>query len=522
MLICGFHGRSMSPELAGLIERHHVSAFVLYDIRNIAGASQVRRLAGSIRRSCLKALGVPPLLAIDNEGGVNSQLRSAGTVFPGSLALAAGGDPRQAGLEGGAIAGEIRAAGLNMNLAPVLDLYDRRNPGIGVRSFGSDPATVARFALPYLKGHLDAGVLAAAKHFPGNSVTDTDPHWGLAEVKRTKRELWRLDLAPYRALIRAGLPAVLTSHALYPALDLKSPATLSPAILTGLLRKRMGFGGVVISDDVEMAAIEKRFGLEGAVEKAVLAGVDLVMVCHTYEKMRRAVEHLKRQAVRDPVLEARIRESTARVDRLRRQAQANAGGHSTPGRRRRAVLGGVLRSAANKALARTQARAAVTVIRDRDHLLPLRLGAGGRLGVINPLHTMYGWNQEVRLDAAFRRLGCAASGALFDPRAPSLSLERCLALARGSGAVVAGTYDAVFSPPQADLVRRLARLRKPLILIATRSPRDAAVLAEIGTCVACYSFYDVSISAAAEAVLGLVPATGRLPVKLEDIEGGGR
>jgi len=519
----------MTPELADLIERRRISAFVLYDIRNIAGAGQLRRLAGSIGRKCLSELGVPPLLAIDNEGGVNSQLRSAGTVFPGNLALAAGRDPRQAGIAGAAIAREIRAAGLNMNLAPVLDLYDGRNPGIGVRSFGSDPRMVTRFALPYLRAHLGAGVLAVAKHFPGNSVTDTDPHWGLASVTRSAGELSRLDLAPYRALIRAGLPAVLTSHAVYPALDRALPATLSPAILIRLLRERMGFGGVVISDDVEMAAIEARFGLEGAVERAVRAGVDLVMVCHTYEKMRRAAAHLARTAARDSGFEERMRESAARVDRLRRLALPAGKG--------------VLRSSASRKIAADRARAAVTIVRDRDGLLPLKLAAGTRLGVINPLHTMYGWNQEVRLDAAFRRFHGPTRGVLFDPRAPGESANRCLALAKDSDVVVVGTYDAVFSRPQGALIQKLAKAswpramrgasraqrdvalgrqgqrswpRRPLVLLATRSPRDAAAFPVIGASVACYNFYDVSIRAAAEVMVGRAPAAGRSPVSLDD------
>ncbi|MEK7764749.1 MAG: glycoside hydrolase family 3 N-terminal domain-containing protein, partial [bacterium] len=310
LFICGFYGRTVTPELAELIDRWYVSSFVLYDLRNIAGAAQLRDLAGAIDRRCRRAGGVPALLAIDHEGGVNSQLRSAGTVFPGNLALAAGGGPAGATAAGAALGGELRAAGLHLNLAPVLDLYDPRNPGIGPRSFATDPGEVARFGAAYLRGLLGAGALAAAKHFPGNSVTDTDPHRGLPVVGKALRALWAEDLAPYRALMRAGLlPAVLTSHAMYPALDRRMPATLSAAVLTGLLRRRLGFRGAVLSDDLEMAAIERRHGLEGAVGLAVRAGVDLVMICHTYDKMRRGIAHLRELASRDPAVARRVRES---------------------------------------------------------------------------------------------------------------------------------------------------------------------------------------------------------------------
>jgi beta-N-acetylhexosaminidase len=500
LLILGFHGTRVGRELARAIDAG-VAAFVLYDRRNIRGGRQIRRLAAEIRCRCAQAGSGPPLLAVDHEGGVNSQLRSAGTVFPGGLALAAGGGPRAAGLAAAAAAREIRAAGLNLNLAPVLDLYDPRNPGIGVRSFRADPAAVARFGRAVLRAHRRAGVLAAAKHFPGNSATATDPHRGLAAVRRSGAALRRLDLAPYRALFRDGLPAVLTSHLRYPPLDGVRPATLSRRILTGLLRRRMGFRGAVVTDDLEMDAIERRWGIEGAAEAAVRAGADLVMVCHTPEKQRRVLARLAELVERDPSFARRAAESAARIARL-----ARAAGRLRPG------PAGVLRSAAHRRLADRLARDGIVVVRNRDGLLPLRLPAGARIGVVDPLHTMYGWNQRVRLGAAFRRRRPGVRDALFDPRAPDASRRAALALARESDVVVCGTYDARFSPPQRDLVRALVRLGKPLVVVATRDPRDVREWPAVRTAMATLGFYDVSLRAAADVALGLAPAHGRLPV----------
>lgn len=489
--ICGFHGTSVGRDLAALIDEG-VTAFVCYDLRNIRSAQQVIRLTGEIRRRVRAASGVEPILAIDHEGGVNSQLRSAGTVFPGNAALAAGGDPAAAGEAAAVMAREIRAAGFTMNLAPVLDLHDPANPGIGVRSFGDSPQTVTRFALPYLRAHAAAGVLACAKHFPGNSRTTTDPHHGFAVIRRTRAELVHGDLAPYRALIRAGLPAILTSHALYPPLDRARPATLSRPVMTGLLRRTLGFRGIALSDDLEMAAIERRYGFERSVELAVRAGVDLVMVCHTPDKMRRASRHLQELASTDSAIARRIAESGRRLARVR----AMLGRSPRPSR-------SVLRAPAHRALALRLARRGVLVIRDAPGRLPLRLPAAARVGVVNPLHTMYGWNQPVRLDDAVRRHHARTAGVLFDPRTPAASLRRCLALARRSDLVIAGTYDARFSPVQADLVDRLAELRRPLVVVATRGPTDLIRFPHVLTYLASHNFYPVSLAAAADALFGV-------------------
>src|SRR5579859_7257783 len=356
MFITGFLGSRMTPEMAELMDRYHVGNFVFYDQRNIQNLNQLSRLTSDIQKRALQNGALPAFIAVDNEGGVNSQLLSVGTVFPGNMALAATNDPRQAGLEGRAIAKEIRAAGISASLAPVLDLYDGTNPGIGVRCFGDCPRPVSAYARPYLAAHQREGVVAIGKHFPGLSVTDTDPHHGLAMVKRSYAQFWRLDLGPYRALIKSGLPAVMTAHAIYPALDKKFPATLSEKILSGLLRKEMGFRGVVMTDDVEMKAIEDKYGLEGAVELAIRAGVDIVMVCHTFEKMKRAVDHVVKTARRDRKMAERVEESFGRIARM-----VPLVGPPLPAAKARTVLW----SPVHRRLAQDQARRAVTLVRDR-------------------------------------------------------------------------------------------------------------------------------------------------------------
>jgi beta-N-acetylhexosaminidase len=505
MFLTGFLGSEMTAEMAELIDKYHVGHFVFFDQRNIQTLPQFLKLTRDVQARCLAANGAPAFIAVDNEGGLNSQLLSVGTVFPGNMALAATGDPRQVGIEGRAIAREIKAAGLSANFAPVLDLYDGTNPGIGARCFGEDPKKVSSYALAYMRAHQKEGVVNVGKHFPGLSKTDTDPHHGLSRIRRTSKELWTMDMVPYRALIKAGLPAVMTAHALYPAWDKKMPATLSHKILTGVLRKKMGFKGVIMTDDIEMKAIEDEFGIEGAVELVVRAGGDMVMVCHTFEKMKSAIEHLARLAERDPEIARRVEESFERILKMDSLA--------APYRPRPK---GVLRSSSHLRLADKQAQASVTLVRDEKKLVPLKLKKGQKLGVINPLHTMYGWNQPVKLDLAFAKvLGSKkVRSVLFDPRTAKTSEAKVLKLARSCDALVAGTYDGQFSPPQVQMIGKLAKLGKPLVVVATRSPQDWIRFPQVGTYVVCYNFYQVSLNAAAQAICGRVPFKGRMPVCL--------
>jgi len=240
-----------------------------------------------------------------------------------------------------------------------------------------------------------------------------------------------------------------------------------------------------------MAAIERRFGFERSVELSVRAGIDLVMVCHTPDKMRRAIRRLRALSSGDSGIARGIAASGWRLARVRRWLAGTV----------RPSGPAVLRDARHEALALRLARRGTLVVRDAPGRLPLRVDAG-RIGVINPLHTMYGWNQPVLLDVAVRQRHPRTAGVLFDPRSPGPSLRRCLRLARGSDLVIAGTYDARFSDAQVRLVDRLVATGVPLIVVATRGPTDLIRFPQVPTYLATHNFYPVSLVAAADRIFG--------------------
>lgn len=233
------------------------------------------------------------VLSIDHEGGRVQRLGPPFTRFPPMLGCARAGDPgvlRDLAICQGR---ELRAAGIDVSYAPVLDVHSNpANPVIGDRAFGSTPEEVIHNALSYAQGLAEAGVVACGKHFPGHGDTALDSHHALPVVEHGAERLRALEMAPFAAAVRQGIPMLMTAHVLYPALDPELPASLSPQIVTGWLRQTLGFRGVVVSDDLEMRAVADGYGVGEAAVLAVRAGSDVLLVCNTPERVREARDAL--------------------------------------------------------------------------------------------------------------------------------------------------------------------------------------------------------------------------------------
>jgi beta-N-acetylhexosaminidase len=316
-LFCvGFHGKAPSAEVLELLRRG-VHGVILFG-RNVEDAEQVASLVAALKR----AAGRPLLVAVDQEGGRVARLRAAHgfTELPPMRALGAGGDEALARAAGELLGEELRAVGIDQDYAPVVDVdTNPANPVIGDRSFSPDPATVARLGAALARGLQSAGVAACAKHFPGHGDTSQDSHTDLPRLPHALDRLERVELAPFRALARAGVASVMTAHVVFEALDPVRPATLSPAAMS-LLRERVGFDGCAISDDLEMKAVAEHFPLEEAAPGAVAAGLDALLVCHRADVQHRAIDLVRAAAERGSIPRARIAEARARIGRLLRFA----------------------------------------------------------------------------------------------------------------------------------------------------------------------------------------------------------
>jgi beta-N-acetylhexosaminidase len=319
LLMFGFKGKSLPVPLARRIREGTVAGVILFS-RNVEGPRQVRDLCREIRAAAGR--GRPaPLIAIDQEGGRVMRLTAPGfTRFPPArcYSLFCCRASRVAEAVGEAIGSELRAVGIDIDFAPVLDVDSNPdNPVIGDRALSPDPEIVAELGTAFLRGILSRGVLPVGKHFPGHGNTATDSHADLPVVRSSRDTLRKRDLPPFRRVIRAGIPALMTAHVLYTALDREFPATLSKKILRGLLRKQLRFRGAVFSDALEMKAITGRFGIGDAAVRAVSAGCDVVLVCRGEGNQEETVEAISRAWADDREFRKCVAEATRRVFRLR-------------------------------------------------------------------------------------------------------------------------------------------------------------------------------------------------------------
>jgi beta-N-acetylhexosaminidase len=317
LFIVGFEETEVTPELEAWMSTYGWGGAILFG-RNVESPAQVLRLTQGLQ-AMVQARGHPPLLlAVDQEGGRVARLKAPFTSFPSAATLG------QMGLEqltynvGRALATELRAVGITMDMAPVLDvLSNPANTVIGDRAFSTDPHEVARLGTAFMRGMHAAGVLAVGKHFPGHGDTLLDSHVALPVCDRTAAQLNVCELLPFQAAIAAGLEAIMTAHVIYEAWDAHLPATLSSAILTSILQGKMGFQGVIISDDLGMAAVVEIMPWEEVPLQALRAGVDLLLICHQRERQEQAYAHVLSAVQRGELAEAQVDRAVARIHRLK-------------------------------------------------------------------------------------------------------------------------------------------------------------------------------------------------------------
>lgn len=287
LLCIGFVGTEVSPELRELLRRG-VRNVVLF-ARNVVEPGQVLALAQSIKALSPEPIGV----AVDQEGGPVRRLRNGFTEIPAMRALGYAGDTALARRTGAVLGRELRAVGIDWNFAPVLDVdTNPQNPVIGKRAFHHEAARVAELGVALAQGLADEGVAACGKHFPGHGDTEQDSHLDLPRLSHSLERLVEVELVPFAAAARAGIASIMSAHVVFSALDEAFPATLSPTVLKGLLRERLGYEGLVVSDDLEMSAIVEHRGIPEAVVMGLNAGVDCFLVCHTPDRMHVAIDSI--------------------------------------------------------------------------------------------------------------------------------------------------------------------------------------------------------------------------------------
>ncbi len=289
-LFIGVFGHDVTNETRRLVAEVQPAGFVLFG-RNVAAPHQVADLNRALCE--LVPDTHPALIAVDQEGGRVARVREPATTFPPMRAVGRAGQVELTERVGSVMARELRAMGFHVDFAPCADVDSNPdNPVIGDRSFGPDPDVVSAHVAAYVRGMQAEGIAACAKHFPGHGDTDLDSHKALPAVARPIEELRRTELPPFRAAVEAGVASVMTSHVMFPAWDPDWPCTLSTRILGPLLRKELGYGGLIFSDDMDMKAVADTWPLDVQARRATEAGVDVLLCCNEPERQMAMFEAL--------------------------------------------------------------------------------------------------------------------------------------------------------------------------------------------------------------------------------------
>jgi beta-N-acetylhexosaminidase len=497
VLMAGFSGSTPSREIIDLIQHYHVGNIILFS-RNVRDARQVFELTRSLQQIAREAGQRYPLfIAIDQENGIVQRLGEATTIFPGNMALGAIGSEEIAYEVARATGRELKALGINMNLAPVVDVNNNpANPVIGVRSFGEDPQQVARLGAAMVKGYQAAGIISCLKHFPGHGDTTVDSHLALPTIPHTLERLETLELVPFRHGIEAGAESVMIAHVCFPALTQHDalPATLSSAIIQGLLRKQLGFNGVILSDCMEMKAISETFGTERAAVMALQAGIDLVLVSHHYTQQRESIEAL----LAGELSSQAVQQAAERV--LKLKAGYLSWNDVTTSTTDLACIG----CEAHVQLQDQAYELSTTLVRNEDALLPLRLDPGEQIVILSPqrntmtmVEDRY-YSDDVLADIIEQH----HTPVRIVPVAPGSVEDACGQLLQTSAIFIVATVNAHLDEQQAELVRYFISSGRRIIVIAVRNPYDLQAFPQLRTYLATYEYTRPALVAAVRALFG--------------------
>jgi len=503
-LVSGFEGTSIPEDFVKLVKEYYVGNVILF-AHNLKSREQTAELCGQLQSLIKKYTGHNAFICIDQEGGRVTRLPAGSANIAGAMAIAATDDPENA-LTAGRITGkELKRLGINFNLAPVLDINSNpENPVIGVRSYGDKPETIVRFALPMAKGLMEEGVFCAGKHFPGHGDTDIDSHLALPSVDKPIEELCKTELAPFIAAIEAGIPAIISSHILFPSLDDSGvPATMSRPILTGLLKEKLGFEGLVLTDGMEMNAIKNYYGVDKGCVEAVKAGADLVFICHSPSMTASATAAILRSAENGEIDLDELDRSVKKVLTYK-ETYVEASNMS------------VLEEYVNPCEEIQKViRCSLTPVNLPDDKLP---PIGARPVFFGPLayrHTMAvgdapdGFNFPEYLAA---RLG--GTGILIPQNPGPDDVIAAAESVKDASCLIIGIYDGYKNKGQLNLAEALIKTGIPTIVVALNSPYDLRGLGRDAAALAIYEYSCTALDVLSEALEGQFTPTGKLSVQL--------
>ncbi len=506
-IVAGFHGTVVTDELRDLIKRYKVGNILLFS-RNITSAKQLFDLNQALQKVAMETMGIPLYITIDQEGGMVTRIFDDATFFPGAMTIAATANPNNAYIMGDLMGKELIDLGINMDLAPVLDVNNNpKNPVIGVRSFSDDPEKVALYGVNNMKG-LQNHVVATAKHFPGHGDTHVDSHLALPKVDKSLAELNEFEFKPFRKAIDAGIDAIMSSHINFTSLTEDNlPVTLSKKALTGLLREEMGFKGLIITDGIEMKAIHNHYGAIEATLMAINAGSNLVCICHDLpyqiaasDRLNHALEtgelHMDTLNERvERILDFKKKLKPINFDLTYEDVKSN------------------IESQATKQLAKQVVFDAVTLIKGNPISLKKNALVISTLPSATSIADEDSHNSVLgkKLKVSFESLTVIESK--VSPT--DAEIAQIVQKAKGFDQIIYTSYNGNVYQSQIALINQLSQLDKELHVFALRNPYDLYYAKQIKNYVAFYEYTPNSIEAVISYLKGELVPVGKAPIIYE-------
>jgi beta-N-acetylhexosaminidase len=507
LIMFGFDALEVNNHAINLIKNYRAGNVILFT-RNVKSMEQVHTLTKNLQKLALENIGIPLLISIDQEGGMVTRLRNGGTFFPGAMTITASDDSNNAYLSGKHMGQELKSLGLNIDLAPVLDVNNNpQNPVIGVRSFSDNPEVVSEYGTKFIKG-LQENVIATAKHFPGHGDTQLDSHLALPTISYDRYRLENVELYPFKKAINDGVKAIMSAHINFPAYTEDNlPTTLSKKCLTGLLRDQLKFEGLIMTDCMEMKAIQDNYTTEKGSLMAVQAGANLLCLSHQENLQIGAINKIKEAVSSGELSEEDLNERVLRVLKYKEELD------TIDFTEKYSEVENIVENKKTKEMSYNIVRNGGTLIRGKQFMKK-----GKTLVIaVKPTTTTIADEADGSYDiiTVVKQKLPQFDTLEIHSRVSKQSIKEAVELSKDYDQVVVCTYNGNIYRAQLDLVKEMSEEDIELHVIAMRNPYDLLNESQIKNYVCFYEYTPNSVKVLIEYLKGELILRGKVPITYE-------
>lgn len=503
----GIDATEITEDTINLIKEYKVGNIILFS-RNVKSLKQLFKLNQDLQKLALSELGIPMFISIDQEGGMVTRIFNGSTFFPGAMTISATKNVFNAYNIGKIMGKELKALGINMNLAPIYDVNNNpHNPVIGVRSFSDDPKVVSEYAWAFSQGLQENGVFATAKHFPGHGDTNVDSHLGLPRIDHEREYLDNFEFYPFKHAIDKGIKAIMSSHINFPKLtNDELPATLSSKIMTDLLRKEFKFEGLIVSDGMGMKGIVDHYSQEEGCLRGINAGINLVCVCHPYSPRREALDYLYQAYENGELTEEVINERVARVLKHKEELIVNTN-------IKYEEIKEIVENEAHKKSAYQIVEDALTLVKGKN----IVLNDNALFVAYKPVATSLADDTDgkAKIETILKENFPKLDVIVLKTKPKVEDIEKITLLVNKYSQIILTTYAGNTNKEQITLIDKVSDLHKNVFVISMRDPYDLFYTKKIENYLCMYEYTPNALEVLVKYLKGEIAPRGVIPIKYE-------